>query len=144
MKLKDIPGIGKPAPGFSERRGKNNSFFQTLKDIPGIGTPASDFYQREKKEVGPIRQAMKDNLHDLEVRVGEEIKKGHQSLVTPVERKPKTPKVKKEEKPGWFKKILKRVGNAAVDNIKKKKSVSTQKITPYGSDIIDAEFRDLP
>ena len=31
MKLKDIPGIGKPAPGFSERRGKNNSFFQTLK-----------------------------------------------------------------------------------------------------------------
>jgi len=71
------------------------SFFDKLKDIPGVGTQAPG--AGGQREPGPIKQALGEIGQDLQVRAGNALIKGYNSVVNPPKREPKV-KLSKEEK----------------------------------------------
>ncbi|HAP37907.1 hypothetical protein A2574_00805 [Candidatus Shapirobacteria bacterium RIFOXYD1_FULL_38_32] len=133
------------------------SFLDKLKDIPGVGTPAPG--AGGQREAGPIKQALGDISQDLQVRAGNALIEGYYSVVNPPERKSKV-KLSKEEKSERKRKridAMRKAGEVGVAglhlgaglikrvvNVARKSDFSVNRL-PSGDkeEIIDGEFRDL-
>jgi len=133
------------------------SIFDKLKDIPGVGIPAPG--AGRQKEPGPIKQALGEIGQDIQVRAGNALIAGYNSVVNPPKKEPKV-KLSEEEKSERKEKrsrAMKRAGSIGVAGLHlgaglvkrvvdvARRSNSGMKRLPSGDseEIIDGEFWDL-
>jgi hypothetical protein len=116
--------------------------FDKLKNIPGIGVPSPESSPRQTTEDSPIKQAAKGIGYDIQVRLGNELIKGWQSIANPVKNEPKAPK-KEPKPPGKTKKLLKNIAKEGLNKMLTKKTSPTSQELSLMSDIVEGEFRIL-
>ncbi len=117
-------------------------FFDKLKNIPGIGVPSPESFSRQTTEDPPLKQAVDSIGYDIQVRLGNEVIKGWQSISTPLEKAPKAPK-KEKKSSGKTQKILKNIAKEGLNKLFTKKNPQTTQELSINPDIVEGEFRIL-